>query len=214
MFRLRFQNKPTGFSASTCPFIITRNLSVLNTSNLTCNNNKIYISTRPPDILLLHVGVSEWVSEWVSVRRPCFRGVPEGSAGPSGDRSLETRWRGSEVKQDLTPDHGGACRAGHLTWALGVRGVRGRPGLLHQVSGGSATLYRTVWRELFPSRPCNRCFSPPSLPLSLAPSLPGGSDETRATTWLHPRSAEPVNSGHMIRSGSSLRGGCLTSCLL
>ncbi|XP_053282982.1 pleckstrin homology domain-containing family A member 7 isoform X4 [Pleuronectes platessa] len=25
-------------------------------------------------------------------------------------------------------------------------------------------------------------------------------DETRATTWLHPRSAEPVNSGHMIRS--------------
>ncbi|XP_034444831.1 pleckstrin homology domain-containing family A member 7-like isoform X10 [Hippoglossus hippoglossus] len=25
-------------------------------------------------------------------------------------------------------------------------------------------------------------------------------DETRATTWIHPRSAEPVNSGHMIRS--------------
>ncbi|XP_030281192.1 pleckstrin homology domain-containing family A member 7-like isoform X9 [Sparus aurata] len=25
-------------------------------------------------------------------------------------------------------------------------------------------------------------------------------DETRTTTWLHPRSAEPVNSGHMIRS--------------
>ncbi|KAF7223941.1 pleckstrin homology domain-containing family A member 7 isoform X6 [Nothobranchius furzeri] len=26
------------------------------------------------------------------------------------------------------------------------------------------------------------------------------SDETRTTTWLHPRSGEPVNSGHMIRS--------------
>ncbi|TMS05880.1 Pleckstrin homology domain-containing family A member 7, partial [Larimichthys crocea] len=25
-------------------------------------------------------------------------------------------------------------------------------------------------------------------------------DETRETTWLHPRSGEPVNSGHMIRS--------------
>uniref|UniRef100_A0A3Q2ZVK7 Pleckstrin homology domain containing, family A member 7a n=1 Tax=Kryptolebias marmoratus TaxID=37003 RepID=A0A3Q2ZVK7_KRYMA len=25
-------------------------------------------------------------------------------------------------------------------------------------------------------------------------------DETRSTTWLHPRSGEPVNSGHMIRS--------------
>ncbi|KAG8125751.1 hypothetical protein E2320_020955 [Naja naja] len=26
------------------------------------------------------------------------------------------------------------------------------------------------------------------------------SDLTRATTWLHPRTGEPVNSGHMIRS--------------
>ncbi|KAK0133632.1 Pleckstrin y domain-containing family A member 7 [Merluccius polli] len=25
-------------------------------------------------------------------------------------------------------------------------------------------------------------------------------DTTRTTTWLHPRTAEPVNSGHMIRS--------------
>ncbi|KAL2093042.1 hypothetical protein ACEWY4_010354 [Coilia grayii] len=25
-------------------------------------------------------------------------------------------------------------------------------------------------------------------------------DETRTTTWLHPRTGEPVNSGHMIRS--------------
>ncbi|XP_023255981.1 pleckstrin homology domain-containing family A member 7-like isoform X8 [Seriola lalandi dorsalis] len=30
-------------------------------------------------------------------------------------------------------------------------------------------------------------------------------DETRTTTWLHPRSGEPVNSGHMIRS--DLPGG-------
>ncbi|RXM31761.1 Pleckstrin homology domain-containing family A member 7 [Acipenser ruthenus] len=29
-------------------------------------------------------------------------------------------------------------------------------------------------------------------------------DETPHTTWLHPRSGEPVNSGHMIRSGSSV----------
>ena len=36
------------------------------------------------------------------------------------------------------------------------------------------------------------------------------SDDTRTTTWLHPRSGEPVNSGHMIRSGTDrLR---LTSC--
>ncbi|PWA18990.1 hypothetical protein CCH79_00005085 [Gambusia affinis] len=26
------------------------------------------------------------------------------------------------------------------------------------------------------------------------------SDKTRSTTWLHPRTGEPVNSGHMIRS--------------
>uniref|UniRef100_A0ACB8G474 Pleckstrin y domain-containing A member 7 n=2 Tax=Bifurcata TaxID=1329961 RepID=A0ACB8G474_9SAUR len=25
-------------------------------------------------------------------------------------------------------------------------------------------------------------------------------DLTRSTTWLHPRTGEPVNSGHMIRS--------------
>ncbi|KAG1955534.1 pleckstriny domain-containing family A [Pimephales promelas] len=25
-------------------------------------------------------------------------------------------------------------------------------------------------------------------------------DKTRGTTWLHPRTGEPVNSGHMIRS--------------
>lgn len=28
------------------------------------------------------------------------------------------------------------------------------------------------------------------------------SDKTRSTTWLHPRTGEPVNSGHMIRSGT------------
>lgn len=27
------------------------------------------------------------------------------------------------------------------------------------------------------------------------------SDQLRCTTWLHPRTGEPVNSGHMIRSG-------------
>ncbi|XP_052339820.1 pleckstrin homology domain-containing family A member 7-like [Oncorhynchus keta] len=26
------------------------------------------------------------------------------------------------------------------------------------------------------------------------------SDKTHSTTWLHPRTSEPVNSGHMIRS--------------
>lgn len=35
---------------------------------------------------------------------------------------------------------------------------------------------------------------------SASPSLPR-SDLTRSTTWLHPRTGEPVNSGHMIRSG-------------
>ncbi|KAA0714889.1 Pleckstrin -like proteiny domain-containing family A member 7 [Triplophysa tibetana] len=30
------------------------------------------------------------------------------------------------------------------------------------------------------------------------------SDESSATTWLHPRTGEPVNSGHMIRSGQSM----------
>lgn len=33
------------------------------------------------------------------------------------------------------------------------------------------------------------------------------SDELRRTTWLHPRTGEPVNSGHMIRSGGSRAGG-------
>lgn len=32
------------------------------------------------------------------------------------------------------------------------------------------------------------------------------SDQLRCTTWLHPRTGEPVNSGHMIRSGE--RPGC------
>ncbi|KAL2310177.1 hypothetical protein Nmel_006420 [Mimus melanotis] len=30
-------------------------------------------------------------------------------------------------------------------------------------------------------------------------------DRTRSTTWLHPRTGEPVNSGHMIRSGACPR---------
>lgn len=41
----------------------------------------------------------------------------------------------------------------------------------------------------------NRCAFPP-LPRS---------DLTRSTTWLHPRTGEPVNSGHMIRSGGCSR---------
>ncbi|KAK2535716.1 hypothetical protein Q9233_003442 [Columba guinea] len=31
-------------------------------------------------------------------------------------------------------------------------------------------------------------------------------DLTRTTTWLHPRTGEPVNSGHMIRSADLPRG--------
>lgn len=35
------------------------------------------------------------------------------------------------------------------------------------------------------------------------------SDQLRCTTWLHPRTGEPVNSGHMIRSGKRPVGrGC------
>ncbi|KAK1798085.1 hypothetical protein P4O66_000495 [Electrophorus voltai] len=30
-------------------------------------------------------------------------------------------------------------------------------------------------------------------------------DKTRTTTWLHPRTGEPVNSGHMIRSEGAVR---------
>uniref|UniRef100_A0A673N8P4 Pleckstrin homology domain-containing family A member 7-like n=1 Tax=Sinocyclocheilus rhinocerous TaxID=307959 RepID=A0A673N8P4_9TELE len=30
-------------------------------------------------------------------------------------------------------------------------------------------------------------------------------DKTRSTTWLHPRTGEPVNSGHMIRSGTVIK---------
>lgn len=33
------------------------------------------------------------------------------------------------------------------------------------------------------------------------------SDQLRCTTWLHPRTGEPVNSGHMIRSGGRWVGG-------
>lgn len=33
------------------------------------------------------------------------------------------------------------------------------------------------------------------------------SDLLRCTTWLHPRTGEPVNSGHMIRSGGRRVGG-------
>lgn len=33
------------------------------------------------------------------------------------------------------------------------------------------------------------------------------SDQLRFTTWLHPRTGEPVNSGHMIRSGGRQAGG-------
>lgn len=33
------------------------------------------------------------------------------------------------------------------------------------------------------------------------------SDQLGCTTWLHPRTGEPVNSGHMIRSGGRGAGG-------
>ncbi|KAK2100692.1 hypothetical protein P7K49_022040, partial [Saguinus oedipus] len=36
--------------------------------------------------------------------------------------------------------------------------------------------------------------------------LSARSDQLRRTTWLHPRTGEPVNSGHMIRSGGRRAG--------
>ncbi|XP_029290616.1 pleckstrin homology domain-containing family A member 7-like isoform X4 [Cottoperca gobio] len=53
-----------------------------------------------------------------------------------------------------------------------------------------------VYREL-PGVCC--CFLPGGVTGVFLLS-PCGSDEARNTTWLHPRSCEPVNSGHMIRS--------------
>lgn len=35
------------------------------------------------------------------------------------------------------------------------------------------------------------------------------SDKSHSTTWLHPRTGEPVNSGHMIRSGTPRNGSDL-----
>ncbi|KAI7814470.1 putative pleckstrin homology domain-containing family A member 7 [Triplophysa rosa] len=37
-------------------------------------------------------------------------------------------------------------------------------------------------------------------------------DKTRSTTWLHPRTGEPVNSGHMIRSGTSVKASGKVHC--
>lgn len=45
----------------------------------------------------------------------------------------ESPWRGRD-RPGSEPDHGGASRAGRLTWTLVLRCVRGRQGLLHQVS--------------------------------------------------------------------------------
>lgn len=67
-----------------------------------------------------------------------------------------------------------------------------RSGVFHQVSGlPPPRLSRRRFVVLFGFS--NRCLS--------------CSDQTRSTTWLHPRTGEPVNSGHMIRSGTPL-----TSC--
>lgn len=114
--------------------------------------------------------------------------------------SREAPWRSCEIKQGFRADHGGASRTGHLTWALVLRRLQGRQGLLRQVSGimrtNDAVLAESVCVRLLGG--VTGVFLPaPSLSLS----LPCCSDETRSTTWLHPRSGEPVNSGHMIRSG-------------
>lgn len=54
-------------------------------------------------------------------------------------------------------------------------------------------LYEAMWRDFF---------LPPVVLLAFSNRCLSCSDKTQSTTWLHPRTGEPVNSGHMIRSGT------------
>lgn len=109
---------------------------------------------------------------------------------------------------DREADHGGASGPGQPTWTLVLRGLPGRQGLLHRVSPNRRVLFRMRRRfeeneYLKAFQWSNRCF--PSVsprPVCVCVSARPRSDDTQTTTWLHPRSGDPVNSGHMIRSGT------------
>uniref|UniRef100_A0A493TL00 Pleckstrin homology domain containing A7 n=1 Tax=Anas platyrhynchos platyrhynchos TaxID=8840 RepID=A0A493TL00_ANAPP len=104
-------------------------------------------------------------------------------------------------------EDGGGGGAGGAAPALVLRRLQGRPRLLHRVRGrqrreggregqGRGRGWERGRGEGGEEQPAaNRCVLSASPPLSLPRS-----DLTRSTTWLHPRTGEPVNSGHMIRS--------------
>lgn len=79
----------------------------------------------------------------------------------------------------------------------------GRPRLLHQVRRGQAGT--RAWAR--GRAGCGAGRAPPGAAAALTGAPLSRSDELRCTTWLHPRTGEPVNSGHMIRSGGSRAGG-------
>ena len=94
-------------------------------------------------------------------------------------------------------------KSGLPIFYLVLRRVPGRPRLLHQVRRGKART-RAGARA---GGGAGRVGAPgAAAALTGAPFSPR-SDQLRYTTWLHPRTGEPVNSGHMIRSGGRRKGG-------
>ena len=79
----------------------------------------------------------------------------------------------------------------------------GRPRLLHQVRRGKART-RAGARA---GGGAGRAGAPGAAAALTGAPLSPLSDQLRYTTWLHPRTGEPVNSGHMIRSGGRRKGG-------
>lgn len=114
-----------------------------------------------------------------------FSGLPgkvcgEGDVGDKASRRREIM--AAPLGRDTLPDHWsyGVCRDGRvffIKWA----GFYYRRLFLYE-----ELLIRRIFVVLLSFS--NRCLS--------------CSDKTHSTTWLHPRTGEPVNSGHMIRSGT------------
>lgn len=127
-------------------------------------------------------------------RRPPAR-TPSPAGWLRAPRTWRRRWGGTPY---LSTGPTASARTGESSSSSkGAPAGGGAEGRGAGVEGGPA-----------PAAACLPACPPPARPGGRTQSLTGAcfpllprSDLTRTTTWLHPRTGEPVNSGHMIRSG-------------